>query len=517
MCDGRCEAGMQWGSEMNQQAGGLDGVQQSHPARGPALTLGDKLLYGVGATASGVKARGLSAFLMLFYNQVIGLPAAWVGGAIMAALIFDALVDPLVGQISDNTRSPWGRRHPFMYASALPLGLALFLLWSPPGSWSKEALLAYMVVISLSVRFLDTFFELPHTALLAELTQDYDQRTTLVAFRAFFRIAGGHLMTLIAYKYFLQPSAEYPVGVLNRDGYAQYGLFAALLVFFTILVSSVGTHRHVSRLYRPPQRKATLGAMAREVRQTLSNRAFAILLISGTFLSLATGLKGALELYFEAYFWEFTPDQLALITAGGIVASAMGVTLAPIVSRRFGKKRGALVVWTISLTLACLPIMLRLAGLMPPNGSDALLYIMIGESVFQGTAALTTGILLSSMIADVVEDSEVKTGRRSEGLLFSADNLFKKMVSGLGVFVAGLLLTAAQFPQGAKPGHVEPEVIRSMAMIYLPTVITLYLAAIATLLAFRLDRSSHQENLRKLAVARSETADPDQQAPSGVL
>lgn len=502
---------------MDNQAARLERPIDDARDQGARLSLGDKLLYGVGATASGVKARGLSAFLMLFYNQVMGLPAAWVGGAIMVALIFDAVVDPLVGQFSDHLRSPWGRRHPFMYASAVPLSLALFLLWSPPGSWSKEALIAYMVVISLSVRFFDTFFELPHTALLAELTHDYDQRTTLVAFRAFFRIAGGHLMTLITYKFFLQPSAEYPIGVLNRDGYAQYGLCAALLVFFTILLSSVGTHRHIPQLHKPARRTATFSTMAKEVGQTLHNRSFVILLISGTFLSLATGLKGALELYFEAYFWEFTPNQLAMITAGGIVASAMGVTLAPIVSRRFGKKRGALLVWSISLTLASLPIGLRLAGLMPPNGSDALLYIMIGESVFQGTAALTTGILLSSMIADVVEDSEVKTGRRSEGLLFSADNLFKKMVSGLGVFVAGLLLTAAQFPQGAKPGEVDPEVIRSMAALYLPTVIILYLAAIATLLAFRLDRTSHQENLRKLAAARTEAPPAPEQAQSGAL
>ena len=129
---------------MDKRATILDPSIEGARGDGAKLTLGDKLLYGVGATASGVKARGLSAFLMLFYNQVMGLPAAWVGGAIMVALIFDAVVDPLVGQFSDHLRSPWGRRHPFMYASAVPLALALFLLWSPPGSWSKEALIAYM-------------------------------------------------------------------------------------------------------------------------------------------------------------------------------------------------------------------------------------------------------------------------------------------------------------------------------------------------------------------------------------
>src|SRR5262245_12464077 len=100
------------------------------PARAPKLWT--KLAYGIGSVAFGVKDNGFTIFLLLFYNQVLGLPEAWVGFAIMTALMLDAVIDPFIGYVSDHLRSRWGRRHPFMYAAALPVAVAYYVLWSPP-------------------------------------------------------------------------------------------------------------------------------------------------------------------------------------------------------------------------------------------------------------------------------------------------------------------------------------------------------------------------------------------------
>src|SRR5258708_39771241 len=99
------------------------------------LTLFSNILYGVGSTAFGVNVVILSSALMLYYNQGMGLPAAWVGAAIMVTLIFDAICDPLIGEWSDHTRSRWGRRRPFMYASAVPAAIAVYLLFDRPSGW----------------------------------------------------------------------------------------------------------------------------------------------------------------------------------------------------------------------------------------------------------------------------------------------------------------------------------------------------------------------------------------------
>ena len=98
----------------------------------PRVGMPTMVLYGTGFISNSVKTRGLATFLMVFYNQVMGLPAAWVGLGTGLALIFDALIDPAVGYVSDNTQTRWGRRHPFMYAAAAPVAILFFLLWNPP-------------------------------------------------------------------------------------------------------------------------------------------------------------------------------------------------------------------------------------------------------------------------------------------------------------------------------------------------------------------------------------------------
>src|SRR5213082_2164324 len=108
------------------------------------IGLPTRFFYGFGSVAFGVKDNGFSYFLAFFYTQVVGLPAAKVGLAIMFALVIDAFIDPIIGQLSDNTRSKWGRRHPFMYASAIPVAASYLLLWNPPKGWEQGALIAYL-------------------------------------------------------------------------------------------------------------------------------------------------------------------------------------------------------------------------------------------------------------------------------------------------------------------------------------------------------------------------------------
>ncbi|MFN3512870.1 MAG: MFS transporter [Phenylobacterium sp.] len=475
----------------------------------PPLTRKTKILYGMGAAANIIKQRGITAFLLLFYNQVIGLPPAMVSTAIMIALIFDAFVDPLVGQISDNLRTPWGRRHPLMYIAALPVAIAFFLIWNPPAGWEHEALFIYMLVCLLTIRLFDTFFELPSSALLAELTQDYDERTAIISIRSFCGVAGGLIMQLLVYQVFLKENPDGTGGLLSRDGWMTYSIVAAITIFTIILISSAATHHQIPYLRQPPARKATIPAMLREVAATLNNRSFVVLTVSGMFMNVSLGLKHALEIYFNLYFWGLKQSQLAVLTVTGVVASVIGVTLAPKIAAKFGKRTAAIVCFFGAVVALLLPIGLRILGWMPANGTNLLFGILIVDFMANGALAIMTGIMLQSMIADVVEDSEVKTGRRSEGLLFSADNLFKKIVSGVGVFVSGALLAFVAFPQGARPNQVDPELLRNLALIYLPTIGGFYAVAITCLFLYRIDKTIHEENLRKLAEGALEARTTD--------
>jgi glycoside/pentoside/hexuronide:cation symporter, GPH family len=461
----------------------------------PPLRPVTRLAYGIGAMANAIKARGLTVFLMIFYNQVVGLPPETVATVLMGALVFDAVIDPLVGQVSDNFRSRLGRRHPFMYAAAVPVALAYFALWNPPVGWSQGAITGYLVACLLTVRLFDTFFELPHSALAPELAKDYVERTKLLAMRTFFAVVGGLAMTLMAYQVFLKENPDGTGGVLSRDGYLGYSACAAALIFTTILVSTRGTQSQVPYLHMAPERSITLRAMVRDVAATLNNRAFVVATLTGMFMSIALGARNGLELYIGLFFWGLKQSQLAILATVAAGGSLFGILLAPQVVARLGKKYGAIILYSAALAIAVSPIAARLFGLMPPNGSAVLFAILIAETFINAILAVATGVILVSLVADVIEDAEVKTGRRSEGLLMSADNLFKKLVSGAGILISGLMLKLVAFPVGAKRGEVDPEIIQRLGVVYLPTAATLFGLSILCLFAFNIDRSKHEENL----------------------
>ena len=178
----------------------------------PVITNRIRLLYGFGSAAFGVKDNGFSFFLMIYYNQVLGLPASLAGTAVLIAMIFDAVSDPLVGWWSDNTHSRWGRRHPFMYTSAIPVSVAYFLLWNPPMSFldqSNYGLFVYLTAGAIAIRFLITLYEIPSTSIVAELTEDYDERTRLLSYRYMFGWYGGLTMGTLAWGVFLKDTPEY--------------------------------------------------------------------------------------------------------------------------------------------------------------------------------------------------------------------------------------------------------------------------------------------------------------------
>nr|WP_272887035.1 MFS transporter [Phenylobacterium aquaticum] len=226
------------------------------------MSVPTKFFYGFGSVAFGVKDSGFSYFLLIFYNQVMGLPAQTVGLAIMVALFADAFLDPIVGQISDNSRSRWGRRHPFMYAAAIPVAVSYLLLWNPPRGLDHQGLFYYLIATAILIRSFITCYEIPSSALAAELTTEYDERTKLLSYRFLFGWIGGLIMYFAALKVFLKPDALHKVGQLNPLGYSHYGLASALLMLVAILISAAGTHSQIPYLREAPHRKLTLASWA---------------------------------------------------------------------------------------------------------------------------------------------------------------------------------------------------------------------------------------------------------------
>ncbi|MEJ0028703.1 MAG: MFS transporter [Rhizomicrobium sp.] len=470
----------------------------------PRLGLGTKLVFGFGSIAFGTKDFGFATFLLIFYNQVLGLSATLVSFAIMVALFADAVFDPLIGEISDNWRSRLGRRHPFMYGAALPIAVFYFLLWNPP-QWHGAALFGYLVVTAILVRMAIACYEIPSAALAPELSPDYDQRTSLMAFRWLFGAVGGGVTVVIALGFFMVATKAQPTGILNRGGYFSYSVMAALVMMASILVSAWGTHSRIKYMRQiPPRPRPSLGQLAREMFESLSHRSLLIVTLASLFSGMAGGLGSSLNTYFGTYFWRFSPQQLTVIGLGALLAALIAVGLAPAVSARLDKRRGFVVMAFASLFVNNITMTLKLLGLLPPDGSNALLLAFFVTITVGIAFTITAGILISSMIADIVEDSEIKTGRRSEGLFSASLSFVNKATSGLGILMAGALIDIVHFPTHAAPATIEavaPHAVRNLVLLYMPIQIALWIVAFTLIGGYRIDRKTHESNLARLAQA----------------
>ncbi len=475
-------------------------MRSSAAVRKPRLGLGTKLGYGLGSTAFGISTQALStAIISQYLFIVVGVPAVLVGAAIMISQIVDALVDPLLGQWSDNVRTPWGRRHPFMYAAAVPCALAFYALWHPPTEWPVGQLFVYMVVVLIIVRFFNAMYEIPSSALAPELAPDYDDRTSLQSYRFVFLVAGAGTMIALLNTVFLRHDATHALGILNKDGYRQWGTIGAVTIFVSIVLSSLATHRFIPKLSSPPPRKAGPLQIFREILATLSNRSLLAVVISGLFSSIGGGVTTAMTPYMNLYFWELSPQLVGLITLSGIPATFLGAALAPILARRFDKKPTMMALFAVAVVSSLVPVGLRLLDLMPANGTPLLAAILVADSFLGIVLYLMGFIIVSSMIGDIVEDNAVRTGQRSEGLLYSANLLIPKLSAGIGAFLGSLIITLVQLPSHAQQGTIPLPMLRELGLIYLPVSAIMNALAISVMGFYRIDRATHELNLAALA------------------
>ncbi|MFN6935016.1 MAG: MFS transporter [Tsuneonella sp.] len=454
---------------------------------------------GLGSIAYGIKDNGFSTFLLLFYNQVLGMDARLVSLALLIALVFDGLIDPIVGHISDRTDTRWGRRLPFLYVAALPLGLLWVLLWSPVGEASFPVLLASAIAVRAAV----AFCEVPSAALVPEITRDYDERTRLTRTRFLFAWGGGLLMLLLAYGVFL------PQAMLARDGYQLFGMAGAVLMVATVLISAVGQHKWVA--HRPPPRPMNeaggiRGAVS-DIRESLGHPAFLVLMFAIVAAITSQGITFSLSNYLYIFVWRFPPLALQLyplVLFASVVGSFLLVT--PL-QKRFGKRDLAMGAAIIAMIFWALPLTLRYFGLWWPDGSFSSLAMMFAATFLSNMFSVVMTMSLWSMLADVVEASEEQTGRRSEGTFAAGAFFAAKCATGVGIFVTGFLLSLSGMPSNADPDAVAPTVIGNLTIAYVGCIAVLAVAVALVVRRFPITREDHERRVALLAEAAA--ADPE--------
>jgi GPH family glycoside/pentoside/hexuronide:cation symporter len=305
---------------------------------------------------------------------------------------------------------------------------------------------------------------------------------------------------------FLSPTPEYPNGLLNPEGYKSFAVAGAIFMGIAILTSALGTHREIPNLPAPVIEKQSIKQNFAELVETLNNKAFLILMVAGLFVFTNQGITYAISNYLYTYVWGFTTVSFLGLTVPTFVPLSMvlfcGVLVAFVVAPKIGqvtsKPKAASTAAILAIIIGTAPYWLRLAGLFPDPSSPLMLPLLFGMLAVATATSVTAHILGSSMMADVVEDSEQRTGRRSEGVFFAGGFFIQKCTSGVGIFATGLILAAAGFPAKAVPGQVPVEVLDRLTIIYIIAATVLALIAALTYRAFPFGRAEHTARIESL-------------------
>ena len=467
----------------------------------PGLSRRIKFAYSIGRAAEGIKTRSFEFFLFFYYVQVLGLSGTLSGLAVGIALIVDAVIDPLIGSYSDNLDSRYGRRHPLMLASILPLGITFYLLFVPPAGIGDTGLFLWLLVFSILARASIAMFHVPHLALGAELTDHYTERSAIVAQRTVFAALGSVFALVAGLNYFMASTPQFPTGQLNPAGYSPFALAMALSMGFIILISTWATRDIVPFLKKTVVSEfkgSLLKRSFQEVKDALKNKSFRALFSGVLLVAMVGGVHATLTLHMTTYYWEFSQAQ----TSGFVLWAGVGFFLGIIVLRRvhdrFDKKMTFAVGMAMLAALTALAPGLRELGLFPANDHPLLYPIILGIIAVAAFFGALAGVSGGSMLADIADEHELNNGRRQEGIFFSAASFAGKAASAFGHIFAGALIDLIDFPANVEVGAVTPEKLTQLGLFNGPLMAVVMAFGVIYFLRYELTRHRHAEILETL-------------------
>ena len=432
------------------------------------LSFGQRVSYGIGGAVFSVKEAAYAVFVLLFYTQVLGLSGTATGVVLFIAVIFDVVSDPIIGTWSDRLHTRWGRRHPFMLAATLPLGLGFIGLFTPPDQILDDQLqlAAWLLFWTIWIRTLVSVFSIPHLALSAEITRDYHERSRIIGIRMFFVF----LVTVLI------PASTLPLlfaesggvdGRFVQANYPLYGILSCGLLWLIGLACVWGTRQYansnVRTVTQPPDPKTSqppspksLKLFLKDFLGTLNNRNFRNLVGFEIFAMISYGILIALNVLAWTFYWELGAEEMSWLLAA---PSLLGVGAALPVMGWLGRRWPKHTIMQVAGMLMCFNIIwviaLRFWGWLPENGHPLVFQLLLVQMVLWMFLFILRTISTYSMIADVTDEHELEQGRRQEGAFFAAFAFASKLASGIGPLYGGVVLDLINLRRGMLPGTID--------------------------------------------------------------
>ena len=440
------------------------------------LPLRLKLLFSTGDLSTSIPLAILMFFQLYFMTDVAGLRPDYAGWAVGIGKLWDAINDPLIGLISDRIRTRWGRRRGLLLFGAVPLGLTFMLIWLVP-PLSPLALTAYYTVTFILFDTTFTIIHVSYNSLTPELTDDYDERSTLNGYRMTFSISGtlGAIILATVLGWYVDD---------KRLLFAILGIGLGLVSIIPPLVVFKVTHE------KPSEEQPKPMPVLKALKTTLSNRPFWFVMGLYLFSWTTASILSATLIYFANYYMK-VPDQSNYFV---LIAEAAAIIFIPLVvwlSRKLDK-RMAFILGSITWAVV-------LMGLSAIRSDQLVLaYVLAGLS---GFGIATAFVVPWSMVPDIIEFDQAETGERREGSYYAFASFFQKLATGIAIWGMGQTLAATGYltPVQGQPLPVHPEAAVDAIRLFMGPIPTVLLVmAILCAWKFNITRQSHHAMVEKL-------------------
>ncbi len=476
-------------------------ISQAAPAKTKPLSLWVKLVYGAGDTglASFITIR--QVFYAIFLVDVVGLEPRLASLAALIGIIWDAINDPLVGMLSDKVRTRWGRRRPFLLFAAIPFGLSFLVLWWTPPWESQIALMLTVTLAFMLSDTLQTFVSVPYAALTPDIAADYDERTSLTGYRMFFNLMAS-LVTAVAAPEIVDGMVE--AGSTPQQGYLVVAaIFGGLAVLPFFLIFAVVRERYGENL---------------EAEEEISFRETIKTAWENIPFRFATGLYMlnwitfdlvALMLPFFLVYWVSAGNLLASVNVFGeelaiesailgllLVVSVIALPFWAWMARRFSKRKAYIAGMGFWVAVQLLLITIQ------PGQVGYMLVL----AALAGISVSTAHIMPDAIFPDVIEWSELRTGRRHEGIYYGVKNFVRKMTASFAIFFALQVLGWFDYqapPEGVTQFTQSDVALTAIRLLVGPAGAVLLISAIVMAWFYPLTRERHTR-IRRLLQKRQE-------------
>ncbi len=410
------------------------------------ISKAEKINYGIGSIAYSLPYTVLGGVFLIYATVILKIPPLTAGIIVAVSALWDGISDPLMGYITDKTKSIlFGRRHLYLLVGSILTALFTWLFWSiDPASTLNVKIISLMLYI-LALKTTMTIFVIPYNALGGELSSDYDERSSVQSWRAGFYIFGMLLSLLISNMYFFRPTEEFAKGQLNPAAYPQMGATFAIMVIVIGLYSFFKTKHHIPSLPKSPHEKQSFKSFLNNIKGCLKNDNMRNLALMIFTIEVGFQIIIANNFHVSTFAYNLQGPQIGLL---GLCLLGSSIASQPFwakFTKIYDKKPALQLAGVMALIGFALGPWLIIWWKLIPIGSSQLLIVLGVLAIFAGFANGAFMSIPFSMISDAIDQTEKETGSRDDGMFFGVYTFAYKAGISVSLLMSGILLHTVGF------------------------------------------------------------------------